>query len=290
MDKLNSYPLLTAKAEQMKKVHLRELFEDRYRFTNFSRQFEGLLFDFSKSHIDEQVLNLLESMAEESNLKDGIAALFAGEEVNVTEGRPALHMALRSPESSYTTVNGEDVKPLINAEEQKFSRFVDAVRTGKWKGHTGKPIKTIVNIGIGGSDLGPKMVCQALKPHSGQSLRMRFISSIDANHIFPILTVCDPETTLFIVASKTFGTEETLTNANTCRDWLLSSMSNDQSAVAKHFVAVTTNIEKASAFGIDQRNMFGFWDWVGGRYSVWSAIGLPIALFIGMEKYFLVER
>jgi glucose-6-phosphate isomerase len=218
-------------------------------------------------------------------LQQGIADLFAGKEVNNTENRPALHMALRSAEPSYRIDGGEDVKPLILAEEQKFAKFVNNVRSGKWKGHTGKPIKTIVNIGIGGSDLGPKMVCQALKPNSNQQLRMRFISSIDANHVFPILTVCDPETTLFIVESKTFGTEETLTNANTCRGWLLSSMSNDASAVAKHFVAVTTNIEKARAFGIDPRNMFGFWDWVGGRYSVWSAIGLPIALSLGMEQF-----
>lgn len=286
MNRFDQYPDLKQKAEQMRSTELKDLFaQDEQRFEKFSRQFEGLLFDFSKSHVDTEVIDLLSRFADDMRLGEGIDDLFSGEEVNNTERRPALHMALRSSKSSFKIADGEDVMPEVRSELQKVAKFVDSVRSGKWKGYTGKPIDTIVNVGIGGSDLGPKLVCQALSSFARQSLNMKFISSVDANHVYPILTSCNPETTLFIVASKSFGTEETLTNATTCRDWLLSSLDNEFSAVAKHFVAVSTNEPKVKAFGIDPRNMFGFWDWVGGRYSIWSVIGLSVAIYLGMDRF-----
>lgn len=277
---------LVNKAASMSKTHLRDLFADApERFTEFSREFEALLWDFSKSHVDSEVLDLLEKLATEANLGEGIAQFFAGEEINTTEQRSVLHMALRATNDQFATYDGQKTQASVQAELDKMGSFVERVRSGKWLGHTGKPIDTVVNIGIGGSDLGPKLVCQALASYSRDSIDVKFISSIDANHVYPILTNCNPETTLFIVASKSFGTDETLTNATTARDWLLSSMDNDFKAVAKHFVAVSTNKTKVSAFGMDTQNMFGFWDWVGGRYSVWSVIGLPVALYIGMDRF-----
>mmetsp|Transcript_32897 Transcript_32897/g.49652 ORF Transcript_32897/g.49652 Transcript_32897/m.49652 type:complete len:478 (-) Transcript_32897:42-1475(-) len=211
--------------------------------------------------------------------------MFSGEKINETEGRAVLHVALRNQSNTPIMVDGKDVMPDVNDTLAKIKDFTESVRSGEWKGHTGKPISTVVNIGIGGSDLGPVMVCEALKPYSKRDLEMQFCSNIDGTHMAEILKKCDPETTLFLIASKTFTTQETMTNARTAKTWVISSFDRDESAVAKHFAALSTNAEGVSAFGIDTKNMFGFWDWVGGRYSLWSAIGTPIALSLGFDNW-----
>jgi len=265
--------------------HMRELFaEDPERFTRFSRRAGDLLLDFSKNRITEQSLGLLLDLAEQAGVADWRERMFRGEAINATEGRAVLHVALRNRSNRPIEVDGEDVMPAVNAVLDRMRRFTTAVRDGQWKGYSGKRITDIVNIGIGGSDLGPFMVCEALKPYGGPHLRAHFVSNVDATHIAETLEGLSPETTLFIVASKTFTTQETLTNAATARDWLLAA-AGDRSAVAKHFVAVSTNEKEVADFGIDTEHMFEFWDWVGGRYSLWSAIGLSIALFIGMDRF-----
>ena len=270
--------------ESISTTHLRDLFlDDNERFENFSIEAAGLFLDYSKNHITQETQKLLIELANSTNLEGKITAMFAGEPINNTEHRAALHTALRNRSNTPILVDNEDVMPKINKVLDKIHSFTDQVREGKWLGYTGKPMTDIVNIGIGGSDLGPKMVCCALKSYASH-LRCHFISNIDGTQIIETLQSLNPETTLFCIASKTFTTLETLTNANTAKSWLLNKF-GDSAAVAKHFVAISTNTEKVRNFGIDTNNMFEFWDWVGGRYSVWSAIGLSIALLAGMENF-----
>lgn len=266
-------------------LHLRDLLQDNSRFDRFSLSACGLTLDYSKNRVDEKAVELLVQLAEELQLKDKINAMFSGEKINITENRAVLHTALRYRSNAPVMMDGEDVMPKINTVLAQMKTFSEKVRGGEWKGHTGKKITDIVNIGIGGSDLGPKMVCEALKYYLTNNLHVHFVSNVDGTQIAETLKTLNPETTLFIIASKTFTTIETLTNAKTAKTWLLENLNADESAVAKHFVAVSTAAEKVAAFGIDTQNMFGFWDWVGGRYSVWSAIGLSIALSVGMENF-----
>ncbi|MFZ1326957.1 MAG: glucose-6-phosphate isomerase [Candidatus Contendobacter sp.] len=265
--------------------HLRDLFAaDPERFDKFSRRFGDLLVDFSKHRITEETFNLLIELARQAQLPAQVARMFDGEMINHTERRSVLHVALRNRSDRPIRVNGEEVMPGVNAVLEHMRKFSEQIRRGKWRGHTGKRIRDVVNIGIGGSDLGPKMICEALEPYGDPTLRMHFVSNVDGAHISHVLAECDPESTLFIIASKTFTTQETMTNAHTARAWLVKEL-QDESAVAKHFVAVSTNAEGVRKFGIDTANMFEFWDWVGGRYSLWSAIGLPIVVYLGMEHF-----
>ena len=265
--------------------HMRDWFaQDPQRFDRFSLRFEDILLDYSKNRITAETLGLLLDLARERDVPGWIGRLFAGEKINSTEDRAVLHIALRNRSDRPIRVDGEDVMPAVNAVLEKMRAFTGLVRGGTWKGFSGQPIRDVVNIGIGGSDLGPLMVTEALKPYGSDALRVHFVSNIDGSHIAETLKRLDPATTLFIVASKTFTTQETLTNAQTARAWLLAD-AGDESAVARHFVALSTNTEAVRAFGIDPVNMFEFWDWVGGRYSLWSAIGLSIALYIGMDAF-----
>ncbi len=269
----------------MKDTHMRDLFEeDPHRFEKFSLKLNGLLLDCSKNRITEETLSLLLDLATQVGLNKSIESMFNGDKVNITEDRAVLHIALRNRSNRPIYVDGKDVMPAVNGVLEKMGRFCGRVREREWQGYTGKAITDIVNIGIGGSDLGPVMATEALKPYGKAGLTPHFVSNIDGTHIVETLKQLDPETTLFIIASKTFTTQETLTNAHSARDWFLDK-AGDESAIAKHFVAVSTNKKDVSRFGIDTENMFEFWDWVGGRYSLWSAIGLPIALFIGMENF-----
>lgn len=266
-------------------LHMRDLFsEDPGRFERFSLQVEDILFDYSKNRITERTLQLLCNLAREAGLEEKRERMFAGEPINCTEGRAVLHAALRNRSDRPMHVDGEDVMPGVRAVLAKMRGFTEQVRSGHWRGFSGKPVRDVVNIGIGGSDLGPLMVTEALKPYGHQELRVHFVSNVDATHLVETLKGLDPETTLFLIASKTFSTQETLTNAHSARDWLVRA-AGDESAVAKHFVAISTHAERVRQFGIDPQNMFEFWDWVGGRYSLWSAIGLSIALYIGMERF-----
>lgn len=267
------------------KTHMRDLFtQDKNRFKKFSLQFGDILFDYSKNRVNTRTMNLLFDLARERGLTQMIPAMFRGEKINSTEDRAVLHVALRNRTNTPIYVDGQDVMPEINAVLDKMRSFSEAVRSGEWKGYTGKEITDIVNIGIGGSDLGPKMVTAALKPYKHERLNVHFVSNVDGTDIAETLKKVNPETVLFLVASKTFTTIETMTNAHTARDWFLKT-AKDESAVAKHFVAMSTNAKEVGKFGIDTNNMFGFWDWVGGRYSLWSAIGLSIALYIGMDNF-----
>ncbi len=262
-----------------------ELFrKDPRRFSKFSLSFNDILLDFSKNRVTEETLALLLDLARQAGVKTWIEKMFAGEKINATENRAALHVALRNRSHKPMLVDGQDVMPAVNKVLAQMKTFSNAVRSGAWQGYTGKPITDIVNIGIGGSDLGPKMACAALTPYGRAGLTMHFVSNVDGTHIAETLKRLNPETTLFIIASKTFTTQETLANAHTARAWFLKS-ARDESAIAKHFTAVSTNAKEVAKFGIDVKNMFEFWDWVGGRYSLWSAIGLPIALYIGMENF-----
>ena len=258
--------------------------KDPQRFEKFSITFNDILFDYSKNIINDQSIPLLLQLARQSHLEAKISAMFSGEKINVTEHRAVLHTALRNRSNTPVWVDGIDVMPEINAVLQKMRSFSERVRSGEWKGYTGKAITDIVNIGIGGSDLGPKMVTTALHPYASPNLRVHFISNVDQADLVVTLETLSPETTLFLVGSKTFTTHETLTNAKSARAWLMKS-APDESAVAKHFVALSTNAKEVAAFGIDTENMFEFWDWVGGRYSLWSAIGLSIALYVGMDNF-----
>ncbi len=280
-----AWQALQAHYEEVSDVHMRDLFaEDPKRFDKFSLRLEDILFDYSKNRITEKTMDLLLGLAKQAKLDEKIEAMFSGQKINNTEERAVLHIALRNRSNNPIVVDGEDVMPAVNGVLEKMRSFSEAVRSGQWKGFTGKPITDIVNIGIGGSDLGPLMVTTALKPYAKPDLNAHFVSNVDGTHIAETLKMVDPETTLFIVASKTFTTQETMTNANTARDWLVQAL-GDEAAVAKHFVALSTNGEGVTKFGIDPDNMFEFWDWVGGRYSLWSAIGLSIALYIGMENF-----
>jgi len=266
-------------------VHMRELFaQDAGRFDKYTLQFEDILLDYSKNRITDETFSLLMNLAREARLSDWIERMFSGDKINFTEDRAVLHVALRNRGNTPIRVDGEDVMPQVNRVLARMRSFSESLRNGDWKGYSGKPITDVVNIGIGGSDLGPVMVTEALKPYGKPGLNAHFVSNIDGTHIVETLKPLNPETTLFIIASKTFTTQETLTNARTAKDWLLQS-ARDNKAIAKHFVALSTNADEVARFGIDTQNMFEFWDWVGGRYSLWSAIGLSIAVFIGMDNF-----
>ncbi len=282
---LPAWQALVSHKEKMKSVHMRDLFtSDLKRFQRFSVRFEDLLFDYSKNRITEETMSLLLELARQASLPDAIQAMYKGEKINTTEGRSVLHIALRNQSNRPIFVDREDVMPEVNAVLAKMRIFSEAVRSGEWKGYTGAPITDIVNIGIGGSDLGPRMVTHALKPYGHDRLRVHFVSNVDPTDITETLRDLNPETTLFLIASKTFTTQETMMNAHTARRWFLHQ-ARDEAAVAKHFAAISTNQKAVEAFGIDSNNMFVFWDWVGGRYSLWSAIGLSIALYIGMDNF-----
>ena len=270
----------TFKGTQMKDMFAK----DSQRAAKYSLQFEDIFVDFSKNLIDEKVMSLLLKLAEECGLKEAIEAEFTGEKINKTEKRSVLHIALRNRSNTPIYSDGKDVMPDVNRVLAQMKDFSEKIISGEWKGYTGKAIKSIVNIGIGGSDLGPLMVTEALKPYKKPNITSYFVSNIDGTHMAETLKKVDPETTLFIVASKTFTTLETMTNAQTAKDWFLKA-AKDEKAVAKHFVALSTNAKAVSEFGIDTNNMFEFWDWVGGRYSLWSAIGLSIACNIGFENF-----
>jgi glucose-6-phosphate isomerase len=265
--------------------HMKELFaNDANRFQKYSLKFEDMLVDFSKNLVDDEVRDALIELASECGLQSAIESMFTGQKINVTENRSVLHVALRNRSNTPIIVDGEDVMPEVNAGLNQMKEFSEKVISGDWKGYSGKAITDIVNIGIGGSDLGPLMVTEALKPYKKENINLHFVSNVDGTHITETLKRVNPETTLFIVASKTFTTQETMTNANSARDWFLNT-ANDEAFVKFHFVAVSINAKAVSAFGIDTKNMFRFWDWVGGRYSLWSAIGLSIACGIGFENY-----
>lgn len=263
---------------------LRELFAaDPQRFKKFSILFEDILLDYSKNRVNEETMALLVQLAKECHLSEAIAAMFAGERINVTENRPVLHTALRNQSDKPVFVDGKDVMPAVRSVLAQIKAFTEKILFGEWKGYTGKVITDVVNIGIGGSDLGPVMVTEALKAYKTR-LNVHFVSNVDGTHIAETLKEVDPETTLFLIASKTFTTQETMANAHTAKDWFLSKGAG-QEDVAKHFAALSTNTEAVTAFGIDPQNMFVFWDWVGGRYSLWSAIGLSISLAIGFDNF-----
>ena len=270
--------------EEMKSVHMRDLFaQDPDRARRYWLEVGGLTLDYAKNRITDQTLNGLFELARESGLPEKMRAMFAGEKINNTENRAALHIALRNRADTPIYVDGENVMPKVNSVLRHMGRFAHAVRNGDWTGYTGQAITDIVNIGIGGSDQGPLMMCTALQTYGHPRLNMHFVSNVDGTQLRDVLEQVRPETTLFIIASKTFTTQETLTNAHTARDWFLRAGREED--IAKHFVAVSTNKEAVSAFGIDTANMFEFWNWVGGRYSLWSAIGLPIMIYLGEENF-----
>jgi glucose-6-phosphate isomerase len=271
--------------QEIADVHMRDLFACApQRFERFSLRLGDILFDYSKNRITEKTLSLLVDLARQAYLAQKIEAMFSGEKINTTENRAVLHIALRNRSNRPILVDGRDVMPEVNQVLTKMRTFSEAVRSGAWKGYSGKVITDVVNIGIGGSDLGPKMVTQALKPYGRPDLRVHFVSNVDSTDLVEALKSLDPETVLFLVASKTFTTQETMTNAHSARAWFLAS-AKDEAAIAKHFVAMSTNADAVGRFGIDTKNMFEFWDWVGGRYSLWSAIGLSIALYLGMDRF-----
>ncbi len=282
--KTTAYKYLSNHYVDIAPKQLRDLFsEDPKRFEKFSIVFGDIFFDYSKNRIDDTTKALLFQLARECKLEEAIKAMFAGEAINETENRAVLHTALRNQGSEPIRVDGKDVMPEVHAVLTKMHEFSEKVISREWKGHTGKPISDVVNIGIGGSDLGPVMVTEALKSYKNH-LNVHFVSNVDGTHIAETLKGINPETTLFLIASKTFTTQETMANAHTARQWLLDSGASHE-AIAKHFVALSTNSQAVSAFGIDTQNMFEFWDWVGGRYSLWSAIGLSIVLSIGYENF-----
>ena len=271
--------------KEWRKLNLRDLFrQDKRRFERFSLRLNDLLLDYSKNLITAETMKLLLLLVKAAELKEAREAMFSGRRINLTEDRAALHTALRAPADLNLMVDGRNVMPDVRRVLKQMGQFVDKVHKRRWKGYTGKPITDIVNIGIGGSDLGPAMACQALTPYARPGIDVHFVSNVDPTHLTEVLKRVNPETTLFVVASKTFTTQETLANARAARAWLLAQ-ARDGRAVARHFVAVSTNRAEVEKFGIDPANMFEFWDWVGGRYSLWSAIGLPIALYLGMEHF-----
>jgi len=284
LTKRSEWKALKAHYAEMKDAHLRDFFADTGRAAQFTLKAEDLLLDYSKNRINTETLDLLVKLAESADLKRWIEAMFTGEKINGTEDRAVLHVALRAPKDAVIEVDGENVIPKVHAVLDQMAAFSDQVRSGEWKGHTGRPIKNVVNIGIGGSDLGPVMAYEVLKPYTQRDLNVRFVSNVDGTHIAEALLGLEAEETLFIVASKTFTTQETMTNAHTARVWCLDAL-KDEAAIARHFVALSTNTDAVSEFGIDTANMFAFWNWVGGRYSLTSAIGLPLMLAIGPENY-----
>jgi glucose-6-phosphate isomerase len=286
LTKRPAWKALAAHHKKIKELHLRKLFAaDPTRGERMTAEAAELFLDYSKNRITDKTLKLLLQLANESGLRAKINAMFSGEKINITENRAVLHVALRAPKGAKIFVDGKNVVPEVHAVLDKMAAFFNRVRSGEWKGFTGKRIKNIVNVGIGGSDLGPVMAYEALKHYSERSLAFRFVSNVDGIDFVEATRDLDLEETLFIISSKTFTTQETMTNAQSARDWLLAGLGGDVKAVAKHFVAVSTNAEKVSAFGIDTANMFGFWDWVGGRYSMDSAIGLSTMLAVGPENF-----
>jgi glucose-6-phosphate isomerase len=286
LSKRPAWKSLAAHARKMQSVTLRELFDaDAKRGERLTASAAGLFLDYSKNRVTEETLRLLVQLAEESGLAAHRDAMFDGEKINITENRAVLHVALRAPKGTKILVDGKDVVPEVHEVLVRMSAFAERVRDGKWKGFTGKRIRNVVNIGIGGSDLGPVMAYEALRHYSRRDMTFRFVSNVDGIDFVEATQDLDPAETLFIVSSKTFTTLETMTNAGSARDWLLAAFQGNEKAVAKHFVAVSTNAEKVAAFGIDTANMFGFWDWVGGRYSMDSAIGLSTMLAVGPDNF-----
>ena len=280
-----SWKALEAHHAAIKDRHLRDLFaQDPDRGERLTAEGAGVFLDYSKNRVTGETIELLLALADESGLRERTEAMFSGQKINVTEDRAVLHTALRAPEGARVEVDGKDVVPEVHAVLDRMAAFSDRVRGGDWTGHTGKPIRNVVNIGIGGSDLGPVMAYEALRHYSRRDMTFRFVSNVDATDFVEATRDLDAEETLFVISSKTFTTLETMTNARSAREWALAAL-GDESAVAKHFVAVSTNAEEVSAFGIDTANMFGFWDWVGGRYSMDSAIGLSTMLAIGPEGF-----
>lgn len=284
LKELNSYSALKTHYEHIKDVHMRQLFaDDANRAEKFTLRLDDFLLDYSKNRINDETMHLLFDLSKEANVEEMRDKMFAGEKINFTENRAVLHTALRNMSDRPVYVDGKDVMPQIRTVLEKMRIFSEKVRSGEWKGATGKPITDIVNIGIGGSDLGPFMATEALKKYSQRNLKMHFVSNVDGTAIAETLAVCPPETTLFLVASKTFTTQETMTNAQTARNWFVQALG--EAAIPKHFVALSTNTEEVEKFGIDKENMFEFWSFVGGRYSMWSAIGLSIMLSIGYDNF-----
>jgi glucose-6-phosphate isomerase len=285
LEDTTDWQALIAHQKEIDDLAMRDLFaHDPQRFEKFSLRVGDILFDYSKNRIVEKTLTLLFNLARQAGLAQMIEAMFSGQKINLTENRAVLHIALRNRSNSPIYVDGQNVMPEVNRVLAKMRSFSDTVGSGEWRGYTGKAITDIVNIGIGGSDLGPKMVCQALKPYGRPGLRAHFVSNVDSTDLVETLKGVNPETSLFLVASKTFSTQETMANAHSAREWFLAA-TKDEAAIARHFVAMSTNAEAVAKFGIDPHNMFEFWDWVGGRYSLWSAIGLSIALYLGMDHF-----
>jgi glucose-6-phosphate isomerase len=284
--KQSAWKALTAHYQAASKLHLRQLFaDDPKRGQRMAVDAVGLYLDYSKNRITDDTLKLLLQLAAESGLRQRIDAMFSGEKINITEKRAVLHVALRAPKDESISVDGKNVVPEVHAVLDRMADFSNRVRSGEWKGHTGKRIRNVINIGIGGSDLGPVMAYEALKHYSERSMNFRFVSNVDGTDFAEAVQDLDPAETLFVVSSKTFTTLETMTNAHTARSWSLSGLGGDEKSVAKHFVAVSTNAPEVSKFGIDTANMFGFWDWVGGRYSMDSAIGLSTMIAVGPENF-----
>jgi len=282
---LPAWKALKAHQTELASLHMAKLFrKDDDRFKKFSLRFEDILLDFSKNRVKKPTMKLLHELAMQADLPGWIEKMFSGKRINCTEDRAVLHIALRNRSNRPILVDGQDVMPGVNTVLKRMRECSDAIRSGVWRGFSDKPITDIVNLGIGGSDLGPVMVTEALKPYSKRDLKLHFVSNVDGTHIAETLRQLNPETSLFIIASKTFTTQETMTNANSAKDWFLKA-AGDTTHVAKHFVALSTNTKAVEAFGIDKHNMFEFWDWVGGRYSLWSAIGLSIVLSIGMDNF-----
>jgi glucose-6-phosphate isomerase len=281
-----AWKALTAHHQELRKLHLRDLFaEDSNRGERLTAEAVGIYLDYSKNLVSDKTLELLVQLAEESGLRSRIDAMFRGDKINITENRAVLHVALRAPRGATIVVDGQNVVPEVHAVIDKMADFCDRIRSGTWKGHTGKRIRNVVNVGIGGSDLGPVMAYEALRHYSERNMTFRFVSNVDATDFAEATRDLDPAETLFIISSKTFTTLETMTNAQTARAWALAGLGHDEKAIAKHFVAVSTNAGEVAKFGIDTANMFEFWDWVGGRYSMTSAIGLSTMLAIGPENF-----
>ena len=281
-----AWKALKSNYKTVQALHLKKLFDDDpKRAEKFTVEALGMYLDYSKNRITDKTLKLLLELAKESGLRERTAAMFRGEKINITEDRAVLHVALRAPKNETILVDGKNVVPDVHAVLDKMTAFCNRVRSGEWKGHTGKRIRNVINVGIGGSDLGPVMAYEALKHYSERSMTLRFVSNVDGTDFAEAVVDLDPSETLFIISSKTFSTLETMTNAHTARDWALKGFGGDEKSVAKHFVAVSTNAAEVSKFGIDTANMFGFWDWVGGRYSMDSAIGLSTMLAIGPENF-----
>jgi len=281
-----AWKVLASHYKTISKLHLRQLFaDDPKRGERLSAEAIGLYLDYSKNRITDETLKLLLQLAEESGLRARIDAMFSGEKINITEKRAVLHTALRAPRDATILVDGKNVVPEVHAVLDRMAAFSERVRSGEWKGHTGKRIRNVVNIGIGGSDLGPVMAYEALRYYSERSMTFRFVSNVDGTDFAEAVRDLDPAETLFIVSSKTFTTLETMTNAQSARSWALAGLGGDEKSIAKHFVAVSTNAAEVSKFGIDTANMFGFWDWVGGRYSMDSAIGLSTMIAVGPDNF-----